>query len=44
LDEEKATDERLTELSQDVNVAANDLGEGEIEESASKPGKRGRAA
>jgi ferritin-like metal-binding protein YciE len=44
LDEEKATDERLTELSQDVNVAANDLGEGESEESASKPGKRGRAA
>jgi ferritin-like metal-binding protein YciE len=42
LDEEKATDERLTELSQDVNVAANDLGAGDDEDT--QKGKRGRAA
>jgi ferritin-like metal-binding protein YciE len=44
LDEEKATDERLTELSQDINVAANDLGQAESEEGKSPGGKRGRAA
>ena len=44
LDEEKATDEKLTELSQDVNVAANDLGAGESEQGKSQSGKRGRAA
>jgi ferritin-like metal-binding protein YciE len=44
LDEEKATDERLTELSQDINVAASDLREGESEEGKSSGGKRGRAA
>ena len=36
LDEEKATDERLTELSRDVNVAANDR--------TTQTGKHGRAA
>ena len=36
LDEEKATDERLTELSRDVNVAANDR--------TAQTGKHGRAA
>ena len=43
LDEEKATDERLTELSQDVNVAANDYGASQSEDSTAQ-GKRGRAA
>jgi ferritin-like metal-binding protein YciE len=41
LDEEKAADEKLTELSQDVNVAANDRG---TNESPHQPGKPGRAA
>ena len=36
LDEEKATDERLTELSQDVNIAANGH--------TAQTGKHGRAA
>ena len=36
LDEEKATDERLTELSRDVNVAANDR--------TAQTGKQRRAA
>lgn len=40
LDEEKATDEKLTELSQEVNVAANDRGTGDSPET----GKRGQAA
>jgi ferritin-like metal-binding protein YciE len=44
LDEEKAPDEKLTELSQDVNVAANDLGAGESKQGKSQSGKRGRAA
>jgi len=44
LDEEKATNERLTELSQDVNVAANDRGAAQSEQSASQTRKRGRAA
>ena len=44
LDEEKATDERLTELSLDVNVAANDRGEVPSEGSTAQTGKRGRAA
>ena len=44
LDEEKATDERLTELSQDVNVAANDYGASQSEDSTAQTGKRGRAA
>ena len=44
LDEEKATDERLTELSQDINVAANDRETGPVEERKSPAGKRGRAA
>lgn len=49
LNEEKATDERLTEISLDVNVAANDLGTGnletdESEEETSESGKSGRAA
>ena len=44
LDEEKATDERLTELSQDVNIAASDRGAVAREESTARTGKRGRAA
>ena len=44
LDEEKATDERLTELSRDVNVAANDRGAAQSEESTAQTGKPGRAA
>ena len=42
--EEKATDERLTELSQDVNVAASDRGAIPSEESTAQTGKHGRAA
>jgi ferritin-like metal-binding protein YciE len=44
LDEEKATDERLTELSQDVNVAANNRGAEQSEQGAPQARKRGRAA
>lgn len=40
LDEEKATDQNLTEIAQDVNVAANDRSGQETLE----PRKRGRAA
>jgi len=42
-DEEKATDEKLTELSQDVNVAANES-TGEVQQEQTTPRKRGRAA
>ena len=40
LDEEKQTDEKLTELSQDINAAANEAQSGETKE----PRKPGRAA
>ena len=40
LEEEKLTDQKLTELSQEVNVAAND----QATDESSQPGKRGRAA
>jgi ferritin-like metal-binding protein YciE len=42
LDEEKATDEKLTELAQDVNVAANDRGP--QQEESRRTGKRENAA
>ena len=42
LEEEKATDEKLTEIAQDVNAAANDAAT--REQGTAQSGKRGRAA
>jgi ferritin-like metal-binding protein YciE len=39
LDEEKQTDEKLTELSQDINVAANDQSSEEPSTGSRKPGR-----
>jgi ferritin-like metal-binding protein YciE len=43
LDEEKTTDQKLNEIAQDVNVAANDIA-GREQQERTQPGKRGRAA
>ena len=39
LDEEKQTDEKLTELSQEINVAANDQSSAEPSKGSRKPGR-----
>jgi ferritin-like metal-binding protein YciE len=44
LDEEKETDEKLTELAQEINVEAKSMGEEEESEEAETPHKKARGA